>query len=155
MTAAFALRGDDERLFAPGGRVSAAKLFPLKSSQGVGLRVLDGRGPEHGSPEHGSPDHTFDEERRRQLIDDLYKELDELIQQPDALDKGSESARRMAEIDAQLSNLYEPEVAAIRRSFEERRLLPRGAGAACAELVANVLAELDHSEPDDAASDDG
>lgn len=114
-------RGDDPKLFGPRGRVRANKLFRLTSSYTPGIRVLDGGNAER---------------------EELYDQLSDLIGRPDALEPESETAQRIAEVEAKLDKLDEPEVEAMRKAFEERLLMPIGAGAETMEKLAKLLEEI-------------
>lgn len=122
-------RGDDPDYFGPGGRVRAARLFPLPTSYmpgtlpTPGLRVLTGGAGE-----------------RAQQMDVLYDQLADLIGQPDALDPDSTTGRRIAEIEAELTRHEEAEVRVMREAFDASLLLPRDAGAAFDQKLAHVLA---------------
>lgn len=125
-------RGDDPRYFGPGGRVRANKVFPLPASYRPGstpsMRVLTG----------GTG-------ARAQQMDALYDQLAKLIGQPDALDPGSTTGQRIAEIEVELTRHEEAEARVLREAFEASLLLPRDAGAAFARKLAHVLAG--HSDP--------
>jgi hypothetical protein len=123
-------RGDDSRYFGRGGRVRAARLFPLPSSYTPGLTVLE-----------GGPD-----------LDALYDELAELLARPDALDSGSETAARIAEVEARLEAFEQREADELRAAFEDSLLMPLGAGAELAKEVADALAGHGNPAADESAA---
>lgn len=101
------IRGDDPRLFGKGGRVRAARLFPLPASYTPGLRVLPTDDPE---------------------LDRLYDQMAELLAQADALDPNSPTAARIAEVEREVAAIEAREADALRASFEDGLQMPIGAG---------------------------
>lgn len=76
---------------------------------------------------------------------ELYDELGRLMARPDAFDRGSETARAIAELDAELTEHERAEAEVLAREFEERLLMPIDAGARAAyrfdELVARFSSD--------------
>lgn len=116
-----ALRGDDARLFGQGGRVRAARLFPLPASYTPGLRVMRGG----------------------QEMNELYDQLAELLVLPDALEPTSDTHRRIVDIEQKLSRIEKEEAAELQTAFEATLLMPLDAGARLAQAIAEALHDND------------
>ncbi len=124
------VRADDAAYFGPGGRVRAAVIFPLPSSQH--RRALETTGEE---------------------LDRLYDSYRELIAHPDALEPGSEAASRIANIEQRMSQLETAELeesqrtqAALAERFRvtaSSDILPENAGAEFVQRLTKVLADID------------
>ena len=128
------IRGDDPRLFGPGKRVRASKLFPLPESYTTpGLRVVPGEDP---------------------AFDALYEQLSELLGRPDALDPESDTARAIADVEAALTKLERVEAEQLRARFEDGLLLPLTAGADFERKLADALSD-DRDRPADHPASDG
>lgn len=119
-------RGDDPRLFGKGGKVRAARLFPLPSSYAPGLRMVAGEDPE---------------------LDRLYAELAELLALDDALTPDSPTAARIVEVERAVSAIEQREADAMQASFEAELHFPIGSGAALSAEIAEALANTGASEP--------
>jgi hypothetical protein len=85
-------------------------------------------------------------------MDALYDELAELLARADALDPASDTAARMAEVEARLEALEQREADELQAAFEDSLLMPLGTGAELAQEVADVLAGHGNPAPDESAA---
>lgn len=92
---------------------------------------------------------------RERTFDDLYGELHELLAHADALESESETARRIAEVDAKLAELEEAEVQEMRAIWAREERLAPNAGAAMIREIENVLTTIGDPGADDRSTHDG